>query len=374
MRRKLSNGRSGSPRSRKRDRGAIHERAAKEAGLQYVSDDNPGIRRVGRGTTLNYVRPDGKSVRRPQELNRIKALAIPPAWMDVWICPDAHGHLQATGRDARGRKQHRYHARWRAVRDEAKYGRLIAFGRALPHIRSRVRRDLKRSGLPLEKVMAAVVRLLETTLIRVGNEEYMRHNQSFGLTTMQDRHADFAGDEVRFEFRGKSGVYHRVSVTDRRLARVVKECQDLPGQDLFQYIDEYGVQRDVKSGHVNDYLRSIGGADFTAKDFRTWAGTVLAARALREFRAFDSKTQAKKHIVKAIESVAKRLGNTTSVCRKCYVHPAVLDAYLDGSLVETLTRRAESEMVQSLRHMDPEEAAVLAVLQQQLKRETARRA
>jgi DNA topoisomerase I len=345
--------------------------AAKSAGLKYVTDKTPGIRRQRRGDGFIYLRPDGTRVPRGAEIQRIRSLAIPPAWTDVWICPDPDGHLQATGRDARGRKQHRYHPRWREVRDDAKYHRMIAFAQALPRLRARLERQLRRPGLPRDKVLAAVVRLLETTLIRVGNEEYAKQNNSFGLTTMRDGHAQINGAAVCFSFRGKSGIEHRVDLQDKRLARIVKACQELPGQELFQYLDDDGAQRTVTSSDVNEHLRSISGADFTAKDFRTWAGTVLAARALQEFRAFDTQAQAKKQIVAAIEKVAKRLGNTKAVCRKCYIHPAVLDAYLDGSLLKTLTRRAEKEMTRSLHKLQPEEAAVLALLQQRLNREAA---
>ncbi len=284
--------------------------AAQAVGLVYVHDDRPGIRRLRHGKGFRYLRPDGTTVRDAETLGRIRSLAIPPAWVDVWICPVANGHLQATGRDARGRKQHRYHPRFRAVRDETKYGRLLAFARALPAIRARVARDMARRGLSRAKVLATVVRLLETTLIRVGNDDYARHNHSYGLTTLQDRHATIDGSELRFEFRGKSGVRHAVALHDRRLARIVKACQDLPGQELFQYVDDDGRRHDVTSGDVNAYLREISSAEFTAKDFRTWAGTVLAARALREFAAFDSQVQAKRNLVKAIESVARQLGNT----------------------------------------------------------------
>lgn len=346
--------------------------AARSAGLRYVRDDQPGIRRRGRPKAFRYLQANGKPLTREAELRRIAALAIPPAWTDVWICPDANGHLQATGRDARGRKQHRYHPRWRAVRDESKYGRMIAFAQALPRLRQRVRRDLARRGLPRAKVLATVVRLLETTLIRVGNDEYARQNHSFGLTTLRDEHAAVRGAKVTFCFRGKSGVRRCLDLEDRRLARIVKACQDLPGQELFQYLDEDDGVHDVGSEDVNEYLRSATGQDFTAKDFRTWAGTVLAARALQEFQAFDSKAQAKRQIVAAIERVAKRLGNTAAVCRKCYVHPAILDSYLDGTLLKTLRRRAEKAMASSLRRLEPEEAAVLAMLQQRLKREEAR--
>lgn len=339
------------------------------AGLQYVSHTSPGIRRVRVGKQFRYLDASGKVIRRRKLVERIRSLAIPPAWTDVWICPLPHGHLQATGRDARGRKQYRYHPRWREVRDQTKYDRMVAFGHALPQIRNRLQRDLQRPGLPREKVLAAVVRLLETTLIRVGNEEYARTNGSFGLTTMRDHHVDVAGAELRFEFRGKSGIRHSVDIRDRRLAKIVKRCQDITGEELFQYIDERGDRHAIGSKDVNDYLRRISGQDFTAKDFRTWAGTVLAARALQEFEKFDSQTQAKRNIVRAIESVAKRLGNTKSICRKCYVHPAVLDAYLDGTFVQSLSRRIERELRNTLPRLSPEEAAVLAFLQQRLQKE-----
>jgi DNA topoisomerase-1 len=343
--------------------------SARAAGLRYVRDDGPGIRRVRRGKGFRYVGPDGRAVRDRETLGRIRSLAIPPAWTDVWVCPAANGHIQATGRDARGRKQHRYHPRWREVRDEAKYHRVLAFARALPRLRARVQEDLAQGGLPRTKVLAAVVRLLETTLIRVGNEEYARDNGSFGLTTLRERHAEVNGHTVTFTFRGKSGVRHCVDVSDRRLARVVRRCQELPGEELFQYVNGDGVTRDVTSDDVNGYLREAAGEEFTAKDFRTWAATVLAARALQEFESFDSDAQAKRYVVAAIESVAKRLGNTTSVCRKCYVHPAVVDAYLDGTLLQSLRRRVEAELKGDLRHLDAEEAAVLAFLQGRLKRD-----
>ena len=316
-----------------------------------------------------YFGTNGETIKDADILARIKSLAIPPAWRDVWICPIAHGHLQATGIDAKGRKQYRYHPRWRAVRDETKYDRMRLFGRALPGIRARVERDLARSGLPREKILATIVRLLETTLIRVGNEEYARQNASFGLTTMQDRHVDISGATLTFEFRGKSGISHSIDLTDRRLAKIVKRSQDLPGYELFQYLDEQGTRRSVDSADVNAYLKEISGEEFTAKDFRTWAGTVLAARALQEFQTFDSQAQAKRNVVQAIEAVAKRLGNTKAVCRKCYVHPRVIDLYMDGSLLQTLKRRVKKELSQSLHGLPPEEAAVLALLQQRLGRE-----
>jgi DNA topoisomerase I len=342
--------------------------SAKAAGLRYVTDAGPGFTRRPRGKSFTYLGLDGKPIRDPDDLSRIKALVIPPAWSDVWICPRADGHLQATGRDARGRKQYRYHPQWRAVRDESKYDRMMVFAAALPTIRKRTDADLSRPGLPREKVLASVVRLLETTLIRVGNEEYARSNKSFGLTTMRDRHVHVGKKEVRFEFRGKSGIKHEIDLSDPRLARIVGKCRDLPGQRLFQYLDEEGVPQSIDSADVNEYLREVAGREFTAKDFRTWAGTVLASLALQEFEEFDSKAQAKKNIVRAIEHVAERLGNTPSVCRKCYVHPEVIESYLDGSMLQTLRQRAEAEMSDSLNDLRPEEAAVVALLQQRLKR------
>jgi DNA topoisomerase-1 len=343
--------------------------SARVAGLRYVSDTTPGIRRKRSGTGFNYRGPDGATIRDSATLRRIRSLVIPPAWTDVWICPDPNGHLQTTGRDTKGRKQYRYHSRWREVRDETKYTRMIAFGEALPRIRERVDHDLGLPGLPREKVVATVVRLLETTLIRIGNEEYAKTNRSYGLTTMRNRHVDVSGATLRFHFRGKSGIAHTLDINDRRVARIVKRCKELPGAELFQYIDDDGHRQSIDSGDVNAYLQEITGQEFTAKDFRTWAGTVLAAMALREFESFDEETQAKRNIVRAIESVAERLGNTPTVCRKCYVHPAVLDAYLDGSMLDTLKQRAEQEMADSLAGLQPEEAAVLAFLRQRLMRE-----
>ena len=346
--------------------------SAKAAGLRYISDTLPGIQRGLRGEEFFYTDPHGQEVTDPDTLERIKKLGIPPAYTDVWITTLANGHLQATGRDARGRKQYRYHPRWREVRDETKYGRMIAFGQALPKIRERVEHDLSRPGIPREKVLATVVRLLETTLIRVGNQEYARENKSFGLTTMRNRHVDIAGSTVQFHFRGKSGKTHTISVTDRRLARIVKRCRDIPGYELFQYLDHEGHHQTIDSSDVNDYLREITGQDFTAKDFRTWAGTVLAALALQEFEAFDGESQAKKNIVRAIETVSQRLGNTPSICRKCYVHPAVLDSYLDGTMLESLKQRTTEALTESLASLKPEEAAVMALLQERLEHEQQR--
>ena len=342
------------------------ELSAKEAGLRYVHTDGPGITRHRAGKGFFYRDASGDRITDKETLARIKSLAIPPAWTDVWICPSPNGHVQATGRDTKGRKQYRYHPRWREVRDETKYEHVLAFGRALPEIRRRVDADLRRQGLPKEKVLAAIVRLLETTLIRIGNDQYARQNRSFGLTTMRDRHVDIKGSTVTFEFNGKSGIEHEVELHDRRLARIVKKCQDIPGQELFQYYDDNGQRQAVSSDEVNAYLKEISGADFTAKDFRTWAGTKLAAEALAEFTSFDSESVAKKNVVAAIERVAARLGNTTTICRKCYVHPAVIDAYFDGDTVESIRDRADRELAENLHELPPEEAAVLMLLHDRL--------
>jgi DNA topoisomerase-1 len=344
------------------------QRAAKAAGLRYVEDSEPGLTRLKHGRDFEYVAQNGRPVRDRKTLDRVRSLAIPPAWTDVWICASPSGHLQATGRDIRGRKQYLYHPRWREVRDQNKYEKVIQFARALPKIRRRVAAHLRKRRLSRDKVLAAVVKLLETTLIRVGNDEYARQNRSFGLTTMHDRHARVNGSRVRFEFRGKSGIEHEIDLTDPLLARIIRQCQDLPGQELFQYLDDEGRIRDVSSGDVNDYLRRISGLDITAKDFRTWAGTALAAQALQEFEDFDSQAAAKRNITRAIERVAERLGNTKTICRKCYVHPAVIDAYMDRSLVKTLKAKAERELRQSLTALSGEEAAVLALLQQRMER------
>jgi DNA topoisomerase-1 len=301
------------------------------AHLRYVTDTGPGIRRRRRGAGFEYLSPEGRRIDDAETLIRIRSLAIPPAYRDVWICPDPEGHLQATGRDARDRKQYRYHPQWRVMRDAHKFERMLAFGRALPRIRRAVARDLKRPGMPREKVLATIVRLLDTTLIRVGNEEYARENGSFGLTTMRNRHVQVCADAVRFEFRGKGGIAHRVEVNDPRVARVVRRCRDLPGQELFQYLDADGELRALGSGDVNDYLKEIAGGEFTAKDFRTWHATIAALELLAA-REFTSTLEAKKLASSAIAEVAKRLGNTPAICRKSYVHPAVVDAFLAGEL------------------------------------------
>lgn len=341
--------------------------SARTAGLRYVSDGSPGIVRRTRGQGFYYIDPVGKVLRNSSSLRRVRSLVIPPAWKDVWICSDPDGHLQTTGRDARGRKQYRYHPRWHQVRDGTKYDRLMTFGRLLPRIRKRVAKDLATPGLSRDKILATVVCLLETTLIRIGNEEYARANESFGLTTMRDRHVKVNGHRLRFEFRGKSGIRHTVDLTDRRLARIVKESQDLPGYELFQYIDDQGTRKSIDSGDVNRYLRRIAGQEFTAKDFRTWTGTVFAARALQEFELFRSTAQAKRNVVSAIERVAKRLGNTKAVCRKCYVHPEIVNAYMDGTWLQSLDRRVSHGPARSCREFPREESAVLACLNKRLK-------
>jgi len=332
--------------------------AADAASLRYVSDTRPGIQRVRHRRAFRYVSGNGEPVQDLPTLRRIRSLAIPPAWTQVWICPVAHGHIQAVGRDARGRKQYRYHARWRAVRDEAKFDRVIQFGRALPAIRERVEKDLGRPGLAREKVLASVVRLLEITLIRIGNAEYARANRSYGLTTLRARHVTVEGARLRFEFRGKGGKHHTVDVSDRLLARVVRRCQDLPGHELFQYLDEDGERQAIDSADVNTYLREVCGEEFTAKDFRTWGGTVLAAQALA---APAEEADARRRLTAAIVEVASRLGNTPTICRKCYIHPDIVGAHADGELAEGLGGRESSGL-------SAEEAAVLRLLERRASR------
>jgi DNA topoisomerase I len=298
-------------------------------------------------------------IRDGEVLKRVRSLAVPPAYSNVWICPDPNGHIQATGRDDKGRKQYRYHPRWSEVRDSTKYEHLLEFAKTLPAIRARVNSDMAKRGLPREKILATVINLLETTLIRVGDEDY-------ALTTLRSRHVAVASSELRFNFKGKSGKTWRLQVKDRRVARVVKACQELPGQHLFQYIDADSESRAVTSSDVNDYLREITGMDITAKDFRTWAGTVLAAMALSEFESFDSQARAKKNVKRAIEQVAARLGNTPTICRKCYVHPEVLNSYLDGQLLENIKSEVETELRDELAGLQPEEAAVLGLMRKRL--------
>jgi DNA topoisomerase-1 len=336
---------------------------ARSAGLRYVSDDGPGIRRRRAGKGFRYIGPDGQPISDPAELERIAGLGIPPAWSDVWICALADGHIQATGRDVRGRKQYRYHARWREVRDASKYERMLAFARALPALRERVDADIAGPGLSREKVVATVVSLLERTLIRVGNVEYARNNESYGLTTMHDEHVEVAGAKLSFQFRGKSGKDHAIELSDRRVARIVKRCRDLPGHDLFQYLDEQGGRQTVGSADVNDYLRSVTGEEFSAKDFRTWAGTVMALLALEEEGPFRSITEARKKTTAAVKRVAARLGNTPTIARSSYIHPAVIELYLKGRLFDALQAAAERAERTGVPGLRPEEARVLPLLE-----------
>ena len=343
--------------------------AAESAGLRYVSDARPGIRRKKAGRGFAYIGADGSTLSNGDALRRIKSLVIPPAWTDVWICPFADGHIQATGRDAKRRKQYRYHPRFREVRESTKYEHLVDFAHALPGIRAKLREHMGLRGLPRDKVLATVVHLLEATLIRVGNDDYARENNSYGLATLKNKHVAVQGNEVRFRFTGKSGKQWSLSVKDRRIAKIIRACQELPGQDLFQYMDEEGNPRDVTSSDVNAYLKEITGKDITAKDFRTWAGTVLAALALSEVASFDSAAQAKRNIRAAIEKVAARLGNTATICRKCYVHPEVITSYLDGNLMLEVKSEIEGELRDSIAGLSPEEAAVLVMLRGRFTRE-----
>jgi DNA topoisomerase I len=374
MTQKRAGGR-GTKRARRRTRAEILDlpsdpvESAEEAGLRYVTDTEPGIRRERAGRGFSYIGTDGQRITDRRQIERVKALAIPPAWTDVWISPTRRGHIQATGRDARGRKQYRYHPRWHDKRDELKFARMLVFASALPDIRRRTEEDLRRQGLPREKVLATVVRLLEQTMMRVGNEEYARDNDSYGLTTLQDEHADISSRRVVFRFKGKSGREHETTLDDPRLARIVRRCQELPGQELLKYVDDDGQVRDVDSADVNEYLREITGEPFTAKDFRTWAGTVLACMALQEFEAFTSDAEAKRNVVAAVKRVAERLGNTPAVCRSAYIHPEILDAYLDGTMLDTLRRRAAEELAEHGSELEPVEAAALGLLQARLARE-----
>jgi DNA topoisomerase-1 len=344
--------------------------AAESAGLRYVSDARPGIRRRKSGKGFIYTK-DGSKLTEVDVLRRIKALAIPPAWTDVWICASKDGHIQATGRDAKGRKQYRYHPRFREVRESTKYEHVVAFAEHLPTIRTKVREHMALRGLQREKILATIVHLLETTLIRVGNDDYAKQNKSYGLTTLKNRHAEIDGNEVRFRFTGKSGKQWSLRVRDRRIAKIIRACQELPGQELLQYLDEEGNPQAVTSSDVNAYLKEITGKEITAKDFRTWAGTVLAAMALSEMRSFDNAAQAKRNLRTAIENVAARLGNTPTICRKCYVHPEVLTSYLDGNLVLEIKSAVERQLRDKLSGLKPEEAAVLAMLRNRLSREAS---
>ncbi len=340
--------------------------AAESAGLVYIGDEEPGITRKKSGKGWRYVGPDGKTITDHWEKKRIDKIGIPPAYTDVWICAREDGHIQATGRDVKGRKQYRYHPKWSETRDSAKYERMMEFGRLLPGLRARVAADMRRTGFPREKVLATIVNLLEMTLIRVGNEDYARENKSFGLTTLRNRHLEVDGSTLRFDFKGKSGKTWNLDVKDRRVARVVKAIHELPGQHLFQYVDEEGHRQPVDSADVNAYLREVTGEDVTAKDFRTWAGTVLASMALAEFEHVDSQAAMKKNVKAAIEKVASRLGNTPTICRKCYVHPHVLDSYLDGRLLADIKQEVESELSEGAETLKPEEAALLGLLSRRI--------
>ncbi len=348
------------------DKEAEGRAAARRAKLRYVHDDKPGITREAMAEGFRYRTPAGEVIADENEIARIRKLAIPPAYRDVWICPDPDGHLQASGRDARGRKQYRYHARWREVRDDAKYAHMLIFGEKLPLIREAVRRDLERPRLDRRHVVAAVIALMEKTLLRVGNEEYARENKSFGLTTLRNRHATVSGSRLALDFRGKHGIQAHVELKDRRLSNVVRKLHDLPGQHLFQFTDADGTPHAITSDDVNSYLHEATGEDITAKDFRTWAATNLAALALAELERFDTTAKAKKNVLRTVEAVAKMLGNTPSVCRKCYIHPAVFDGYLDGSLMESLAARAEATLDHPDHALTVDEVAVTAFLGRRL--------
>lgn len=336
---------------------------AKFGGLRYVSDDQPGLRRLKRGTHFRYVDAQERPMRDKAQLARIRSLAIPPAWTEVWICARPDGHLQATGRDAKGRKQYRYHPQWRVVRDTVKYAHMIDFGLHLPLIREQVSADMRRAQLSKRKVVATVIDLLEKTMIRIGNESYARENKSYGLTTLHTRHVAIEGSAVEFHFRGKSRVEHRVRVKDKRLARIIQQIRDLPGQELFQYLDADGEPHAIDSADVNDYLKEITGKDYTAKDFRTWAGTLHTTLALSALK-FETQNEAKKNVVAAIEQAAKKLGNTPTICRKCYVHPAVIDSYLAGELAIAAPGQPNAPAQEAIAHV---ESHILRLLQQGLR-------
>jgi DNA topoisomerase-1 len=331
-----------------------------------VSDARPGYTRKRAGTSFSYYDTEGKRIANKDVIRRIKSIGIPPAYERVWICPSANGHIQATGFDAKGRKQYRYHAKWRELRDQDKYEHIMQFAAALPHLRRRVAADMKRKGLPREKVLATVVSLLEKTLIRVGSAEYANTNKSYGLTTMRRRHVAIKGETLRFEFTGKSGKQWKLAVQDRRIAAIVKRCAEIPGHELFKYIDDEGTPRAVDSGDVNAYIKEITQQDFTAKDFRTWAGTVLAALALSEYERYDSQAQAKRNVVAAIEKVAKQLGNTAAICRKCYVHPEIVSAYMSGDLVKMIEAKIADKFKRQYAKLRADEVMVLAFLQKRL--------
>ena len=339
----------------------------KAAGLRFVSDSQPGIRREPKGEGgFQYFNPKGDEITDEKTLSRIKSLAIPPAYDQVWISPSASGYLQATGRDAKGRKQYRYHPHWRESREETKFEHMMSFGAALPLIRKRVEADLARPGMPREKILATIVKLLETTLIRIGNEQYAKENEHYGLTTLHDEHVDVSGSTLHFHFVGKSGKEHTIDLKDKKLAGIVARLHHEPGQEVFQYTGPDGLRHSIDSADVNAYLHETAGAEFTAKDFRTWAGTVLASLALQELEAFGTKTQAKRNVTAAVKAVSQRLGNTPAVCRKSYIHPAVFEMYLDGTMLEALKQRTEQEFAETMHTLKPEEAAVMALLERRL--------
>ncbi|WP_137933454.1 DNA topoisomerase IB [Mesorhizobium comanense] len=330
--------------------------AAGQARLAYVSDAEPGIRRLRAGNGFSYKGADGEAVSGSARA-RIEAIVIPPAWTDVWISPDADGHIQATGRDQRGRKQYRYHPLWAEERDGAKYSSLVAFAESLPALRARIDGDLRRHGLPLERVVAAVVWLLDNTMIRIGNAAYARDNKSFGLTTLRDRHVDIKGASLRFAFRGKSGKEWRLKLVDRRIAGIVRGAQDLPGQKLFQYLDEDDARRPIRSEDVNGYIRDAVGDAFSSKHFRTWGGTIHAASLFAQTELPESQAQQKRVMNSVIDKVAERLGNTRAVCRKCYIHPLVLEAWSQGRLLAEMAEANKRK--RSIEGLDEEEALVL---------------
>jgi len=336
--------------------------SALEAGLRYVRCGGPSITRIRCGKGFRYIGPDRKQLRDPKHLSRIRSLVIPPAWKNVWICTSPNGHLQAVGIDARGRKQYRYHPRYRQVRDQVKFSRMIAFGAVLAVIRRQVKKDLEKPGLPKEKVLATVVRLLETSFIRVGNDEYAKENDTFGLTTMKGRHVHISGTRLLFQFRGKSGLTHSIELTDRRLAGIVRRCQELPGYELFQYVDEDGTTRAIDSADVNQYIHEIAGEDFTAKDFRTWAGTVLAAQDLCRLGPSSNQREGKRALVSAVKSVAAKLGNRPATCRKYYVHPAILDSFLSGALFPAMEEGEQQNAAYGGLGLKPEEYCVMVII------------
>ncbi len=341
-------------------------------GLRFVTDSKAGITRKRAKDTFHFIGTDGNRIKDALEIKRIRSLAIPPAWTDVWICAHKNGHIQATGRDAKLRKQYRYHTLWRENRDEAKYQHMISFGQALPAIRQAVSEALALPGLPQQKVLATIIYLLQLTMIRIGNDEYAKQNKSYGLTTLRNKHIQVDGSAMRFQFRGKSGVEHNITVTDRKLAALIKKIRDLPGQELFQYVDDEGKRHAISSSEVNDYIRNVTGENFTAKDFRTWYGTIEAAIQLMQFEPFTSETQAKHNVAEAIKIVAKKLGNTPAICRKCYVHPAILNVYFSGNLSTLLPKLMDKKPLQSLKPekgsisvvLSTEEKAILEFLQQ----------